>query len=156
MIKIPELKIKLNEFIKIITDIILNKNISRLDELKNTINQLLDYGNKINKLKGNDNVIILNTILTTNDIDDIYELWKEIDSYNLEIIFLRNNSPHTQSHVWCPLIWCALQRNGYDVPDEWCVIRFNNPDFEREFNKQVDILASDKKWVEYALKILLN
>ena len=156
LIKIPELKNKLDEFITIIRDIITSKNIARLDELKNTINKLLEFGNKINNLKGNNNVINLNNILTTNDIDDIYKLWIKMDLNNLERIFGRYNSPHTQSHVWCPLIWCALQRNGYDVPDEWCVIRFNNPDFEREFNKQVDILASDKKWVDHALNILLN
>ena len=156
LIKIPELKNKLNEFITIIRDIITSKNIARLDELKNTINQLLEFKNKINKLKGNDNVIILNNILTIDDIDDIYKLWINMDLYNLETIFLTHNSPHTQSHVWRPLIWCALQRNGYDVPDEWCVLIFNNPDFEREFNKQVDILASDKKWVEHAVIILLN
>ena len=156
IIKIPELKQKLKDFITTIRDIINSKNIGKLDELKNTINKLLEFGNKINNLKGNDNVIYLNKILTTIDINEIDKLWKNMDLNNLERIFITRNSPHTQSHVWCPLIWCALQRNGYDVPDEWCVIRFNNPNFEREFNKEIDVLAANKSWVVHAQKILLN
>jgi hypothetical protein len=86
---------------------------------------------------------------------DILELWKNIDVDNLERIFLTYNSPPTQSHVWCPLIWCALQRNGYDVPDEWCVIKYKNQNFEEEFNRQVDKLSANKNWIDYTVKILL-
>lgn len=158
-IKEPELKRKFNELFDNINIILSYNDINRFEDLKKNITDLLTYDNKIENLKGNENVIILNKILTIQNlisIDDIIILWKKINKFDLERIFIRYNFPHTQSHLWCPLIWCALQRNGYDVPDEWCVIRFNNSHFEGEFNREIDVLAADKAWVKHAERILLN
>jgi hypothetical protein len=62
----------------------------------------------------------------------------------------------TQSNVWNPLIWKALNYYGYDVKPECLkVILINNKDYE-EFNKLVIELANLSGWAEYAANILLN
>ena len=81
---------------------------------------------------------------------------RRIDRENLERLFINNNKPPTQSHIWCPLIWNALFENSYDIPQKWCILRFNNQDFIRRFREIIDELSKDKKWIQYAIQILLN
>ena len=60
----------------------------------------------------------------------------------------------TQSAVWVPLIWKALNYAGYDVPPEW----FNNVNVTdvNMFNKLVKELSSLPGWAEYAVYVLIN
>ncbi len=62
-----------------------------------------------------------------------------------------NNLGNTQSSIWCPLIWKALNYNGYDVPPEWLEVK--NVD-NRMFNAYVKDLSNIKGWTEYAMEVL--
>lgn len=68
---------------------------------------------------------------------------------------LYNDESVTQSDIWVPLIWRALNFKGYDVHPEW----FKTPDkFDnnetRKFNTLVKELANIPGWSEYAIHIL--
>lgn len=62
-----------------------------------------------------------------------------------------SNLGNTQSSIWCPLIWKALNYNGYDVPPEWFEVK--NVD-NRMFNSYVKELSNIKGWAEYAMQVL--
>lgn len=62
----------------------------------------------------------------------------------------------SQSGVWVPLIWKALNYYGYDVNPECYQVKLkNNEDYET-FNDLVKELSEIKGWAEYAAKILLH
>jgi len=60
----------------------------------------------------------------------------------------------TQSAVWCPLIWKALNYSGYDVPPEWFVVKLKSDKDYEKFNDLVKELARIEGWTEYALEVL--
>ena len=62
---------------------------------------------------------------------------------------------NTQSNVWVPLIWKALNYYGYDVKSECLKVELKDSDYEI-FNKFVIELANLPGWAEYAANILLN
>jgi hypothetical protein len=61
----------------------------------------------------------------------------------------------TQSELWVPLIWKALNYAGYDVKPECLNIVFDDNEKYNKFNKLVIKLAELPKWPEYAANILL-
>ena len=61
----------------------------------------------------------------------------------------------TQSELWVPLIWKALNYAGYDVKPECLHIVFDDTEKYNKFNKLVIKLAELPKWPEYAANILL-
>jgi hypothetical protein len=60
----------------------------------------------------------------------------------------------TQSNVWVPLIWKALNYLGFDVPPEWIEVKLNNNEDYIKFNDAVKQLASIPGWGDYAFNIL--
>ena len=67
--------------------------------------------------------------------------------------------PVTQSRMWCPLIWKALNYFGYDVPPEWFDrIELKSDEDYRAFNESVKKLAEMEedgvKWADYAFYAL--
>ena len=61
----------------------------------------------------------------------------------------------TQSIVWVPLIWNALNILKYKVPDEW--LNINLEDSKKEELLQLSkILSEIKNWDKYALEVLIN
>ena len=66
-----------------------------------------------------------------------------------------NGTSVTQSNVWNPLIWKALNYYGYDVKPECVKVELKDSDYEI-FNKFVIELANLPGWAEYAANILLN
>jgi len=160
IIKKPELDQRLNKYITDITTFIDNEDIQNIHA---TINELLNYNSgtpedpiQMIALKGNDNVILFNRMLETNNIDDIRDMFRKIDMYNLDVVFFTIHKPRTQSHVWCPLIWCALKLNDYDIPEDWCNFNFNNTEYNIIFNEATFDLSQNKEWVEQTVRILLE
>jgi hypothetical protein len=153
----PHLGKIVNDFMITIKQIITSKDESKINELKTQINNFLEYRNKVRKLKGNDNIKLLEQILQKNNIENIDSLEQNINYDNLARIYINYNNPHTQSHVWCPLIWCALQRAGENIPSNWCNLNFyDNPKYEKIFHEEIKSLSENKEWVEHAKQILLN
>ena len=61
----------------------------------------------------------------------------------------------TQSNVWVPLIFRALQLNGILVDEECCNVNINNQK-QKQFNEYALELSKLDGWTDYALNILLN
>ncbi len=60
----------------------------------------------------------------------------------------------SQSWIWCPLIWKALYKSGYNIPIKWGHINFNNLSKIILFNDIVDKLVNLDGWSIYAFKVL--
>ncbi len=61
----------------------------------------------------------------------------------------------TQSDIWNPLIWKALNYAGYDVkPECFNKIQFNNIKSYEEFNNLVKELSELPGWADYAVNVL--
>ena len=62
----------------------------------------------------------------------------------------------TQSNVWNPLIWKALNYYGYDVKPDCLKVKLNDNASYEQFNELVIELAKISGWAEYAANILLK
>jgi len=62
----------------------------------------------------------------------------------------------SQSDVWVPLIWKALNYVGYDVKPECFDVKLNNYEEYNKFNEYVKELATLPGWAKYAAYILIN
>jgi hypothetical protein len=64
----------------------------------------------------------------------------------------------TQSKVWVPLIWRALNYSGYDVPPEWIKVDLGQDTGSkyRQFNEYVKELSGMEGWAKYAVEVLTN
>jgi len=62
----------------------------------------------------------------------------------------------TQSDLWAPLIWKALNYSGYDVPPQWFKIDLDNDEYYYKFNEFVKELANIPGWADYAVEVLIS
>ena len=66
----------------------------------------------------------------------------------------------TQSNVWCPLIWKALDECGYEIPNyTYFKSNMNNVRFLSNFtidnfNEKITELSNINGWCEYAVRVL--
>ncbi|ADO67250.1 hypothetical protein crov217 [Cafeteria roenbergensis virus] len=60
----------------------------------------------------------------------------------------------TQSRVWVPLIWKALNLSGYNVPPHWLKLHLEKDKDYHTFNIKAKELSELKGWSEYAMAVL--
>jgi hypothetical protein len=61
---------------------------------------------------------------------------------------------HTQSAIWCPLIYRALQLAGVPVPESWTIFHAKTREDQEIFQDSAIRLSEIDGWARYALYIL--
>jgi hypothetical protein len=100
---------------------------------------------------------IQNIILKFGNIDIDFGI-SEAEMIAIKVSQLLNltNIGKTQSFIWVPLIWKALNYSGYDVPPEWFKIDLGNDEYYYKFNEFVKKLANISGWADYAIEVLIS
>ena len=100
---------------------------------------------------------IQNIILKFGNIDTDFGISKaEMIAGKVSQLLNSTNIEKTQSDVWVPLIWKALNYSGYDIPPEWFKIDLGNDEYYDKFNKFVKELANIPGWADYAVEVLIS
>ena len=138
------------------------------NKLKNKLN-ISDYKVKVERdifskdvLKNIDDNIchikptLQTIILNYGEIDDNFGIAKAWGIANRISAINPQGTSVTQSYVWVPLIWRALNYFGYDVNPKCLEVKLDTNDNYRIFNEAVKELANIPGWAEYAVRILVG
>ena len=122
------------------------------DKLKNAVSNSVD-----NMESGHIKATIQNIILSFGRKNILTQLLKAQEIASSVSLLNPDGIAKTQSKVWVPLIWKALNYSGYDVPPEWIKVDLGNDNEKyRQFNEYVKELSNLSGWTEYAMHVLLN
>jgi len=114
------------------------------------------YRSKIDGDNGHIQAGIQNLILAYNNCN--YDDFDSTTTTNCMILssyisdITSNTRASTQSNVWVPFIWSALQKSGRisNIPQQWYASNDNND----ELNKLAQRIITIPGWIEYTLYIL--
>ena len=112
-----------------------------------------DVRKNIDDNKSHIKAAVQNIILKYGDIDTTVLLSQGEKIASLVSELNPDGTLGTQSKVWCPLIWKALNYANYDVPREWYQVELKDYDYGT-FNTLVKQLAKLPGWAEYAVEVL--
>ena len=162
-----------------------NKNLSNIsailspDDLDSAI-KILEENKLINKLNNTNFKLEIETDLFKNAVSNSIDsnnghILPHLQNIILDDYFVADMDPivqiiagnasliepdmltDTQSKIWCPLIWKALNYAGYDVPPEYFInLNFDDDQKYINFNNYVKELSKITGWVNYAVLILIN
>jgi hypothetical protein len=117
------------------------------ENFKNDVQKNIDGDN------GHIKAALQNIILLYGDIDPDFGITQgEIIAGSVAEL---NYDATTQSKVWCPLIWKALNLANYDVPREWYQVKLKDADYAK-FNSKIIELANLPGWAKYAVEVLTS
>jgi hypothetical protein len=112
-----------------------------------------DAEKNIDGVYGHIKAALQNIILLYGDIDPDFGITQgEIIADSVSKL---NPDAPTQSKVWCPLIWKALNLANYDVPRYWYQVELKDADYAT-FNNKVIELAKLPGWAKYAVEVLTS